>query len=837
MPGIQPGWGSQWETLADAINGYYGGGVGSEQYQKVVQMLNSGEYTMSEMEQILGNIPDFNRTYNANGELIKVTYNAKTVSGNASTAAANAINSNVANGTAQQFESVQSITKNVETGKVTISDNVKKYSTGGTSTNVKAVAGSVVSGVAAASCGVSLGKIFSQVAYDNGFNYLEWAGVDMESLNPQMWATITEGQTGPLPALFNMLFHIDPNSNNPQAYIDQVTAAYMTAYLASCGAFSDGENATGYTPTTQHQLHFDDWRYPLEILETDTITSSRTYFGTPYTSTVHISNYDKIVGCVNPTTQPPSYSVAVIGKNKTPVVSETFREQTSAVSGGMYTTTINGDEYNEFVFNLPCDVSYPPLPISSGNNATNISNDSYQDLTYLLFFNDAIETGTGILGIDNQEGATQFNVSGISDYSDINAVLNAMQQQYPELWESRIEYSPDGETTQVYIPVGFPTGGTGDLPTTEGATQSQLAPDITGDGQNATDELIKTLIEMIQNPQNQNGMDSDINTPVQPGDTNTIDTGTGSTPTIVIPTGSASALYSIYNPTQSQLNSFGAWLWSSNFVDQLLKVFSDPMQAIIGLQKVFATPTTGSAQNIKVGYLDSGVSSAIVTSQYSEVDCGSVNISEYFGNVLDYTYTDIYIYLPFIGIVPLNVSDVMRSTLSVKYKVDVVTGACLASVIVTRDGNAGGQLYTYSGNCAVQYPLSSGSYVGIVAGALSVAGSIAGTIASGGALLPMALGAGASALSSAKTKVEHSGSISGSAGAMGIKTPYLIIRRPQTAYADNFETFSGVSHNKTAPLSSYTGFTRVSYVHLENIPATDNELSEIESLLHNGVFL
>ena len=127
--------------------------------------------------------------------------------------------------------------------------------------------------------------------------------------------------------------------------------------------------------------------------------------------------------------------------------------------------------------------------------------------------------------------------------------------------------------------------------------------------------------------------------------------------------------------------------------------------------------------------------------------------------------------------------------------------------------------------------------MGIVTGILGVAGTIAGTVASGGAMLPMALGIGASALNGAKTKVQHSGSLGGNAGAMGIKTPYLIVRRPQTQIAADFRLFDGESNNVYGTLSGYSGFVRVKHMHLHNIPATDVELNEIENLLKEGVFI
>ena len=251
------------------------------------------------------------------------------------------------------------------------------------------------------------------------------------------------------------------------------------------------------------------------------------------------------------------------------------------------------------------------------------------------------------------------------------------------------------------------------------------------------------------------------------------------------------------------------------------------MQAIIGLHKVYSPVQTSGQGTIKCGYLDSGVQSKLVSEQYITVDCGSVDLQEYFGNVFDYPpYTEVSIYLPFIGIRQLDPSDVMRSTISVKYRIDVLTGACLAEVNVQRDA-AGGTLYTFSGDAAVRYPVSSGSYMGIVSGLIGVATSVVS-----GNLLP-ALGG----VTRLHTNVERSGSFTGNSGAMGSKVPYLIISRPQTAMADKFETLSGYPSNTYTLLSDCKGFTQVKYCHVENLSATETEKKEIERLLKEGVIL
>ena len=313
----------------------------------------------------------------------------------------------------------------------------------------------------------------------------------------------------------------------------------------------------------------------------------------------------------------------------------------------------------------------------------------------------------------------------------------------------------------------------------------------------------------------------------------------GDTPTPVIPPigVEATGFVALYNPTQSQLSSFSQYLWSDNFIDNFKKLFANPMDAIIGLHMIYATPSRGSEAEIVCGYAHSGVMSNTVNSQYIEINCGSIKVNRYFGNVLDYApYTKLQVYLPFVGIVDLDTNEIMSGTLNIKYRIDVLTGSCLARLKVTR-GDYNAELYNFAGNCAVQLPISGGSYSGIIANAIGVAGSVGATIASGGALAPVLVGSAVSSAINSHVNVSHSGSLGSNAGALGIMKPYLIITRPKPAEADNFNEFYGKPSNKTVRLSSCSGYTRVKDVHVDNIVATDNELSEIEQLLKEGVII
>lgn len=304
--------------------------------------------------------------------------------------------------------------------------------------------------------------------------------------------------------------------------------------------------------------------------------------------------------------------------------------------------------------------------------------------------------------------------------------------------------------------------------------------------------------------------------------------------------GSATGLANLYNPTLAQVKEFSRWLWGSDGLnlDQLKKLLQDPMQAIIGLHVMYATPTTGANRDIQVGYINSGVASKIVTEQYTEIDCGTVAINEYFGDARDYSpFTQVYCYLPFIGIVELNADDVVNSTLGIKYKIDVLTGCCLAQLTVKKYG-LDAVLYTYTGNCAVQMPITSGNYLSTVSSLLGAVVSGAAAVATGGALAPVAIGAAANALGGgARASVAMSGSLGSNAGAMGIRKPYLIIKRVESADADGYNEFYGYPTNKRVNLSQLTGYVRVKDINLSGTNATEDEQNEIVTLLKEGVIL
>lgn len=291
----------------------------------------------------------------------------------------------------------------------------------------------------------------------------------------------------------------------------------------------------------------------------------------------------------------------------------------------------------------------------------------------------------------------------------------------------------------------------------------------------------------------------------------------------------------LFNPSISQLQNLASYMWGNLFdLDTWKKIFADPMDAILGLSIVPVPVPNGGQSAVTVGNISTGISMTKASAQYVAVDCGTLNVNEYWGAYLDYDpFTKAEIYLPYIGTHPLAVDDIMNKPVHVVYHVDILSGACCAYI------KCGGSIiYSFVGQCSCSIPITGNDWTNVVNGALSIAASIGTMVATGGATAPMAVSAIAStAVNSMKPNVEKSGSLGGMGGMMGVQTPYLILTRPNQALPKDQNYFTGYPSFITRKLADVTGYTEIDSIHLEGVPATEQELSEIETLLKGGVIL
>ena len=307
----------------------------------------------------------------------------------------------------------------------------------------------------------------------------------------------------------------------------------------------------------------------------------------------------------------------------------------------------------------------------------------------------------------------------------------------------------------------------------------------------------------------------------------------------------------LYRVTAADVRALLAYLNSARPGDNILKWFTNPIQAIVSLHVVPYPVEVVGSDAIKVLGLSATGTAGYKIKQFQEWDLGGVRVPYGFDNTfLDYEpFTKVAIYLPFVGIRQLDTDEVMGQSLNVTYQFDNISGSCIAFITVN-----GAVRYTFSGSCAIGIPISQSNWgQTYMAAATIAAGGISGAVGAGAAAMgsatsmgavagQAALGAGqgiatASGLGSAigKPSVSRSGSISGAASALGVPYPYLIIERPVKASSANPAPVTGLISGRTLPLSSLSGYNIIESVHLSGVPATASELDEIERLLYQGV--
>lgn len=353
----------------------------------------------------------------------------------------------------------------------------------------------------------------------------------------------------------------------------------------------------------------------------------------------------------------------------------------------------------------------------------------------------------------------------------------------------------------------------------------------------------------------------------------------------------------IYIPTLSQVKDLARYLWTDDTVietiwNKIKQFFENPMEAIIGFNLVPVPVPSSGTKSFALMYIDTGVDMDTAANQFVDVDCGTLPIQLYYGSALDYSpYTKISCYLPYIGMVQLNTDEVVGRTLQVKYRIDIVSGSCVAKIFV--DGNC---IYQYSGHCAITIPIAASDFSSYVSAAISVAKLAVGAATGGaGGAAAAALNAdvnqqtgsmfsvqggsdnsgqiqlfaqgGASGpgtqaepeikntqasfsgitpqnvantvgeIMTAKPHVQHSGSFSGNSGYLGVRRPFVIIERPNLCLPENYQGLNGFPAMITMVLGECSGYTKVQQMVLSGCTATNPEQAEIMSLLKGGVIL
>ena len=255
------------------------------------------------------------------------------------------------------------------------------------------------------------------------------------------------------------------------------------------------------------------------------------------------------------------------------------------------------------------------------------------------------------------------------------------------------------------------------------------------------------------------------------------------------------------------------------------------------------------------------------TTPFNQV--GLFKITNVYNNFLDYApYTKMYLFLPYIGYIDLDVNLIKRNLgrtgevyLSINYAVDFDTGKCTAYILGARAINTDNTLVSpllidmKDGVIGFEIPLGRTNASEIAKGylttGLTAIGGAVATALTGGYALPLAV----STFASSSVSLINSSQQHVQKGTIGTiknafcttQAPFILVERPQPiniSKDENNNNVYAIASLKGKPcglktrLSVISGFTKVESVHLENFTnATEDELQEIETLLKTGVIL
>lgn len=343
-----------------------------------------------------------------------------------------------------------------------------------------------------------------------------------------------------------------------------------------------------------------------------------------------------------------------------------------------------------------------------------------------------------------------------------------------------------------------------------------------------------------------NGLDpDDPNDPYPDDDSGDDDGGEGDLPTddpIDVPdipdvSVTDTGFVTLYNPTLAQVRSLASYMWSGLFdIATFKKLFADPMDCIIGFNILPVSVPSGADTSVKIGNIDTGVTMPPVTSQWIKKSCGTISLAPIHDSYMDFApYTKWSIYLPYIGIQSLSADDVAHKSLTVEYIIDVLTCACIAFI------KAGSHvLYQFSGTCGYTIPFTSESFSRVIGNLAQLAVTVGGAVATGGASAPLNVGVASSVMNNVtnnKPEVHRSGALGGSAGIMGIQTPYLIIEYPNLCKPSYQSKYLGYPSFITKKVGDVGGYTEWESVILNGIPCTDAEREEILEVMKGGCYV
>ena len=311
--------------------------------------------------------------------------------------------------------------------------------------------------------------------------------------------------------------------------------------------------------------------------------------------------------------------------------------------------------------------------------------------------------------------------------------------------------------------------------------------------------------------------------------------------------------------TKEQMKDFYTKLWEFNWTDistnLLTGIYSNLVSNVVSLKMMPTSPEnlggTGEAEAVVLGFktFDDLIVQTIGTKACPVVTIGTINIKKAYKSYADYSpYTDIALYLPFVGVVPLdtnlfmNTAEYNGSTLTVKVSYDMLGGTITYFIEYEH-----ATVYQFTGNMAVDVPVSLQSGVDI---GTSLAQNASSAIATATNALtsvaePKPIG---KAVNTAVQNVSSFGGASASAQSLYSSTGgdgafyafpkcVLMIRRPEYNRPKTYDSTIGYPAFFTKKVADIKGFATVTNPKIPLVDGmTKEEHDMIVSAMQNGLY-
>lgn len=242
------------------------------------------------------------------------------------------------------------------------------------------------------------------------------------------------------------------------------------------------------------------------------------------------------------------------------------------------------------------------------------------------------------------------------------------------------------------------------------------------------------------------------------------------------------------------------------------------------------------AENIKIGFKEFYQRASKALSDYVQVDCGSIQVKEYYANFIDYVGTTAKLYLPFVGFVDVEPELFQNGILKVVYNFNVIDGSFIAFVMSSSSKSQlkDSVVASYSGACCVHIPLTGLNYSSMISGIVggsasmlqfSVKGNISGAVDS------------AVNVMQSKPNLAQSNQYNSTSAFLSVRKPYLLISRQVSSYSKDYAKEKGLPLNVTKRLSEVKGMTICNDIITDSLNCTFEEKEMIKNLFKSGVIL